>query len=86
MYIETSSDHIGYRTWDVGARNEEGDKIKVEGKARRKEEGKIKAKETRKRKKEEKYQKYLESLSADEYVKELERQERLQRLVDKMLN
>ena len=77
---------IGYRTWDVGAINEEGDEIKAEGKARRKEEGKIKAKETRRRKKEEKYQKYLESLSADEYVKELERQERLQRLVDKMLN
>ena len=77
---------IGYRTWDVGALNEEGDKIKVIGKATRKEEGKIKARATRERKKQEKYQKYLESLPIDEYVKELERQERLEKLVEKMLN
>ena len=45
---------MGYRTWDVNAKNEEGDKIKVEGKAKRKEEGKIKSAATRKRKKAEK--------------------------------
>ena len=39
---------LGYRTWDVKAKNEEHDRIKIEGKARRKAEGKIKAKETRK--------------------------------------
>jgi chloramphenicol 3-O-phosphotransferase len=38
---------LGWKTWDVGAKNEEHDLIKTEGKARRKEEGKAKAKETR---------------------------------------
>ena len=38
---------LGWRTWDVGAENEEHELIKTEAKAKRKEEGKIKAKETR---------------------------------------
>jgi len=40
---------LGWRTWDVNAKFEEFDLIKVEGKKRRKEEGIKKAKETRKR-------------------------------------
>jgi len=40
---------LGWRTWDVNIRNEEHELIKTQAKARRKEEGKIKAKETRKR-------------------------------------
>ena len=39
---------LGWKTWDVGAKNEEHDLIKTEAKAKRKEEGKAKAKETRK--------------------------------------
>ena len=39
---------LGWKTWDVGAKNEEHDLIKTEAKAKRKEEGKVKAKETRK--------------------------------------
>jgi hypothetical protein len=38
---------LGYRTWDVGAKNEEFDLIKLEAKKVRKEQGKIKAKKTR---------------------------------------
>jgi len=38
---------LGWRTWDVNAKNEEFDLIKTEAKARRKEEGKEKAKKTR---------------------------------------
>jgi hypothetical protein len=38
---------LGWKTWDVGAKNEEHDQIKVEAKKQRKEEGKVKAKETR---------------------------------------
>ena len=38
---------MGWRTWDVGALNEEHDLIKTEAKAKRKVQGKIKAKETR---------------------------------------
>ena len=40
---------LGWKTWDVGAKNEEHDLIKIEAKAKRKEEGKAKAKETRKK-------------------------------------
>ena len=66
---------LGYRTWDVNTKNEEEDLIKVEGKAKRKEEGKIKAKATRERKKKEKFQKYLNSLSADEYIEYLQKKQ-----------
>ena len=38
---------LGWKTWDVGAKNEEHDLIKIEAKTKRKEEGKAKAKETR---------------------------------------
>ena len=38
---------LGWRSWDVGAENEEHELIKTEAKARRKEEGKEKAKATR---------------------------------------
>ena len=66
---------LGYRTWDANTKNEEEDLIKVEGKAKRKEEGKIKAKATRERKKKEKFQKYLNSLSADEYIEYLQKKQ-----------
>ena len=39
---------LGYRSWGVGAKNEEHDIIKTLAKIRRKEEGKVKAKATRK--------------------------------------
>jgi shikimate kinase len=45
---------LGWKTWDVGAKNEEHDLIKTEAKAKRKEEGKVKAKETRVKNKEDK--------------------------------
>ena len=50
---------LGWRQWDVGARAEEHDLIKTEAKAKRKVEGKEKAKETRRKNKElkEKYKK-----------------------------
>ena len=38
---------LGWKTWDVGAKNEEHDQIKIEAKEQRKEEGKAKTKETR---------------------------------------
>jgi hypothetical protein len=38
---------LGWKTWDVGAKNEEHDLINTEAKAKRKEEGAEKAKETR---------------------------------------
>ena len=47
---------MGWRTWDVGALNEEHDLIKTEAKAERKIQGKIKAKETRANNKEEERQ------------------------------
>ena len=43
--------HGGPRAWGVGAKNEEEDLIKVEAKAKRKIEGKKKAKETREKNK-----------------------------------
>jgi hypothetical protein len=43
---------LGWRQWDVGARVEEHDLIKTEAKAKRKVEGKEKAKETRRKNKE----------------------------------
>jgi len=41
---------LGWKTWDVGARNEEADLIEVKAKEKRKEEGIQKAKETKKAK------------------------------------
>jgi len=59
---------LGWKTWDVGAKNEENDLIKTDAKAKRKEEGKAKAKKTRESTKKQKnaarleeyYQKYPE--------------------------
>jgi predicted kinase len=45
---------LGWKTWDVGASNEEHDLIKTEAKEQRKKEGKAKAKETRVKNKENK--------------------------------
>jgi hypothetical protein len=49
---------LGWKTWDVGARDEEADIIKAEGKARRKQEGIDKAKKTRKENKAKKQAEY----------------------------
>jgi hypothetical protein len=43
---------LGWKSWDVGAENEEHDLIKLKAKAERKEQGKIKAKKTRARNRE----------------------------------
>lgn len=48
---------LGWRSWDVGAENEEHELIKTEAKAKRKEEGKKKAKATRAKAKKEKEEK-----------------------------
>ena len=75
---------IGYRSWDVNAKNEEHDLLKEEGKVRRKEEGKIKAKETRARKRKEKYEAYLETLSPEEYKKEIENQQEIDKMFEEV--
>ena len=49
---------LGWKTWDVGARDEEADLIKAEGKARRKQEGIDKAKKTREENKAKKQAEY----------------------------
>ena len=59
---------MGWRTWDVGALNEEHDLIKIEAKAERKIQGKIKAKETRANNKEEERQ-LIKALEYSEYKK-----------------
>ena len=80
---------LGYRNWDVNAKIEEFDLIKVEGKVRRKEEGKIKAKETRQRKKEEKARlrkiqqdKYEAMSPADKLEYDLQKDKELQDRID----
>ena len=60
---------LGWRTWNVGAKNEEFDLIKLEGKAKRKIEGKEKAKKTRAAKKEKEKQR-VANLSPTEKLKE----------------
>ena len=61
---------LGWRTWNVGAKNEEFDLIKLEGKAKRKIEGKEKAKKTRAAKKEKEKQR-VANLSPAEKKKEI---------------
>ena len=53
---------MGWKTWDVGAKNEEHDLIIQQAKEKRKEEGKKKAKETREKKKEDEKQ-YIEKMT-----------------------
>ena len=52
----------GWKTWDVGVKNEVNEKIKEAAKERRKEEGVIKAKETRKANKKAKEEQIIKSL------------------------
>ena len=59
----------GWRTWNVGAKNEEFDLIKAEGKVVRKKEGKEKAKKTRAKNKE-KEKRRVDNLSPAEKLKE----------------
>jgi hypothetical protein len=59
----------GWRTWNVGAKNEEFDLIKAEGKAKRKVEGKEKAKKTRAKNKKKEEQR-VSNLSPEEKSKE----------------
>ena len=65
---------LGWKTWDVGAKNEEHDLIKIESKATRKKEGKAKAEETRKKKKEKKQQEAaaIYEIQRQKRIKELE--------------
>ena len=58
---------LGWRTWGVGAKNEEEDLIKDAAKARRKEEGKEKAKETRRVNKDALYNLEL-SIDGDNFI------------------
>ena len=83
---------LGYRNWDVNAKIEEFDLIKVEGKQRRKEEGKIKAKETREKKKEEKARlrkiqqdKYDAMSPADKLEYDLQKDKELQETIDRAM-
>ena len=59
---------LGWKTWDVGAKNEENDLIKTEAKAKRKEEGKVKAKETRAAKKAKKDAEFKKLTPAEKYL------------------
>ena len=63
---------LGWRSWDVGAENEEHELIKTEAKARRKEKGKRKAEATRtenKAKKNAFYKKIGKGLNSKEITK-----------------
>ena len=59
---------LGWRTWGVNAKNEEEDLIKVEAKAKRKIEGKKKAKETREKNKAEE-KRLIKALEYSQYRK-----------------
>lgn len=69
---------LGWKTWDVGARNEEADLIKQEAKEARKQEGIRKAKETRRKNAEAKKKKEAEEAKAafEEWEKEFIRKQR----------
>ena len=67
---------LGWKTWDVGAKNEEHDLIETEAKAKRKEEGKAKAKETREAKKIRENKKAMSEY--DKFVQEELRREKLE--------
>ena len=57
---------LGWRTWDVGAKNEEFDLIKTVNKSKRKEQSKKKSKQARETKKQEE-KKRVENMTAEEY-------------------
>jgi hypothetical protein len=59
---------LGWKTWDVGALNEEHDLIKTEAKAKRKEEGKAKAKKTREENKKKKEAEFKALTPAEKYL------------------
>jgi hypothetical protein len=77
---------LGWKTWDVGAKNEEEDLIETLAKEKRKEEGKKKAAETRERKKKEEleaFEKATEGMSAVEksdYANQLYREKALKKI------
>jgi len=77
---------MGYRTWDVKAKNEEHDRIKSEGKARRKKEGIEKGKKTRAENKRIKDSIY-NSLSIDEkiFIEQEKAEIRLQKKIEKQM-
>ena len=56
---------LGWRTWDVGAKNEEFDLIKAVAKLERKEQGKVKAKKTREENKEKERQRVANMTEAE---------------------
>jgi chloramphenicol 3-O-phosphotransferase len=59
---------LGWKTWDVGAKNEENDLIKTEAKAKRKEEGKAKAKKTREENKKKEEAEFKALTPAEKYL------------------
>lgn len=70
---------LGYKSWAVGAKQEEEDLIKERAKALRKAQGIEKAKKTRaenKAKKEAEERKMIEEMSIDEYIKYLNEQKK----------
>ena len=75
---------LGWRSWDVNAKNEEHDLIKAEAKERRKIEGIEKGKKTRAENKRKEYEKYLEGLSPEEYLKEIEQQKELEKIFEQI--
>ena len=72
---------LGWKSWDVGAENEEHDLIKLKAKAERKEQGKIKAKKTRARNKEIEKQR-VANLSPKEKAIELAKKKEKQKLAN----
>lgn len=84
---------LGWRTWDVNAKFEEFDLIKIAGKERRRKEGIEKAKETRKRNAEKKRrereleeEKYNNMSEAEKLEYDLARDKELQKKVDDAMN
>ena len=72
---------LGWKSWDVGAENEEHDLIKLKAKTERKEQGKIKAKKTRARNKEIEKQR-VANLSPKEKAIELAKKKEKQKLAN----
>jgi hypothetical protein len=68
---------LGWKTWDVGAKDEEGEAIKAAAKEKRKEAGTKKAKETRAEKKREE-QKAYDKLTIEEKM-ELRKEKAIER-------
>ena len=73
---------LGWRTWDLGIRNEEEDQIKVEAKERKKQERKDKLQREREEKKRLEEEKRFEGLS-DKEINNLKRRDQIEALTKK---